>query len=96
MNHLTFVSGHAGYNPPAGLEGPRQTKRGETHDEFQHREGVFVGRTYRRHAPADGEDISKVSGGMMNRGEGSFGGGTALGGAGEQVWETWTSPFWHY
>jgi hypothetical protein len=42
------------------------------------------------------EDISKVSGGMMNRGEGSFGGGTALGGAGEQVWETWTSPFWHY
>ena len=42
------------------------------------------------------EDISKVSGSMMNRGEGSFGGGTALGGAGEQVWETWTSPFWHY
>ena len=42
------------------------------------------------------EDISKVSGGMMNRGEGCFGGGTAQGGVGEQVWETWTSPFWHY
>ena len=32
----------------------------------------------------------------MNRGEGCFGGGTAQGGVGEQVWETWTSPFWHY